>query len=187
MVQHNPEMTEPTPKWHQRKPLRIGFSILLVGLLAFGIYSFLPKKTDRIVARFFEPYPAKDFVKGKEADAKVNQAILAYQKGDYHEAIEKFDITREYAGDLPALFFKANAYLAIGDPLFAIGILEQHNALGPTAKDPRIHWYLGLAYLKRGQMNKARSLLKKVAEQPSLEAYKKIEAMQVLELLKGGK
>lgn len=187
MVQHNMEMSDSAPKWHQGKTLRIGVGVLLFALIAFGIYALLPKKNDRLVSEFFEPYPAVDFVAAKAADTKVNQAILAYQEGDYQEAIEKFDITPEYAGDLPALFFKANAYLAIGDPLFAIGILEQFNAVGQTAGDPRVQWYLSLAYLKHGQMNKARSLLKKVAEQPSLESYKKIEAMQLLDKLKGRK
>ena len=184
MVQRDIEMTQSSTKWYQHRNAKIAGAVIILTLLLILIFNLIPSQGERLAQQFFEPFPATDFVEGKPKDAKVNQAIMAYQAGNYQEAIEKFEISRDRTDEFPVLFFKANAYLAEDAPLFAIGILEQLNATGATQNDPHIQWYLGLAYLQRGQLKKAQLTLQKVAAQPSIEGFKKIEAQQILDSLK---
>lgn len=156
---------------------------ILVAVVLYFVYLAIPKQNDRLFKANFEPYPAPVYTADpqKKKD-KLAIAFEAYAKKNYAKAIHHFGITNEKVDGFPVLFYKANAYLAEGESLFALGILEQLQATADSKTKAEVNWYLALAYLQNGQAKRAQDLLKELSKQ-SAQGFKKIEADLLLEKL----
>jgi len=158
---------------------------ILLAVVLYYVYLAIPKQNDRLFKANFEPYPAPVYTAAaqKKKD-KLVAAFEAYAKGNYSKAIHNFGVSDQKVDGFPVLFYKANAYLAEDESIFALGILEQLHATADSKIQPKVTWYLALAYLQNGQTRRAKDLLEDLSKQ-SAQGFKKIEADLLLEKLQG--
>ena len=149
-----------------RKPLSMAASILLLvvaGILwrQFGSNSF--SSSDELFAEHFETYPLSEMVRGgNDPENPYQQAVEEYGSKNYPGAVASFrSLLANNPGDVPAAFGLANAYLN-GQPAqldLALRYFQQVAEDGNTAYAPKAEWYIALIYLKKGERDKAKSVL----------------------------
>lgn len=160
--------------------------VLFVGLSSALIkISFYPS-TERLYSQNFEPYRniVQPIVRGEISNSIEYSAFLAYENQDYHKAINLFNsIDNQNSAYVP--FYKAMCYLSLNKTNEAIDLLESliSNSYleNPDKKlSFKAEWYLGLAYLKSGNKEKAISQFLIVIGQPCEECKKKKLAENII-------
>lgn len=113
---------------------------------------------DRLFNKYYEPFdavsPVTRSVTGNSNDPSSN-AIEKYKTGDYQIAASAFaESVAKYPSDFDQKFYLAITELQLQNYNNAINILSEVSAHpGDYGKEAK--WYLGLAYLKTGQKEKA--------------------------------
>ena len=119
---------------------------------------------------------------GVAAQTIEQEIYKLYEQERYEHTINLFDElhTRAKKIDINAHFYKANSFMALS---------YFDNALGEFSKVPNDHsfypqsqWFIGLLYMRKGDLEKARIILQRIADQ-SGEVYKKKEATELLQKL----
>ena len=107
-------------------------------------------------------------------------ALLVYEKRDYRGALALFmDLPEDPAIEKIASLYEGISFLALGQSHSAIDRLQQSIAATEPTPDPEaaikdreLHeiaqWYLGLAYLKDGEPDKARKILAQIVNNDGL-------------------
>src|SRR5690606_11842510 len=123
--------------------------------------------SEKLYAQYMEPYPnvISPKVRGELAgDKMMSEALARYDKQAYKEAAALFEqIHDEYPNDQTA-FYLAICHLMLDNPKEAILLLnsgEWHDTSTPTSNV--VNWYLGLAFLQKGDSKQAISHFKPVA------------------------
>lgn len=145
------------------------FIILLMGLsLLIYISFFSTKSTDKLFAGYFEPYPDMISSRGENNNISpiLSAALASYRKKEYADAWIKFGECSKQnndSGDFIILYRGISGLMAgYEDKAIELFITirdEKSNSLCGQAS-----WYLALSYLKTGDKDKARRVLKELAE-----------------------
>ncbi|MDW3648228.1 MAG: hypothetical protein R8P61_14260 [Bacteroidia bacterium] len=138
------------------KPLFSWRILSVAAVILLLIASFFwfkgPLSGPEAVSENFEPYAATSLRGNAKMENLFNQAVLAYERKDYNNAILFFSqLNADAPNYIESQLYLGNALLAIKDYSSAIAPLE----IVSTSKDIRYaeagDWYLLLAYLGNGQ------------------------------------
>lgn len=155
--------------------------LVLIGLGSMFYLNTL-NSSEKLYAQYFEPYKniVQPIVRGDAATTTKVRAFMAYDDGDYAQAIGYFDaLLREEPIAIFALY-KANAQLQINQTEAAINILTS-DIKKTDSIYAEAQWYLALGYLKIEDQRAAKKSLNVLLESDS--NFKNKEAQELLKLL----
>ena len=185
------EVPDPVPRRHaSERPLlvwlAVAASVLSIVLLGYLLVRNGPADAQTLYAAYYEPYPNIINPAQRSGDATEptapEQAVRAYEAGQYQQAINLFDQSSVDASSDPGfVFYYALSYLGAEQPAPAILWLKQvaQQPAGSLFYEPA-RWYLALAYLDLDQPTKAEPYLTQLAASQGDYAT---EAQQLLENL----
>ncbi len=159
--------------------------ILLVGLGFWFVKNSYFPSDKKLYTQNFEPYRniVQPIVRGKKINTIEYKAFVAYENRECHKAINLFNSSVNSEVDY-IQFYKAMCYLSLNKTSNAINLLlpiatsEIKNNSNKNFKEIA-NWYLGLAYLKNNEKQKAISQFYLIANYPN-KTYKKEEAIKIL-------
>jgi tetratricopeptide (TPR) repeat protein len=161
---------EPQPVWNQKTWYAIAASISLVVAVAAGLLFFDSKATsDELFAQYYdEAYPSSVFNESntrasENAVSMRSQAFDAYDRGDYRLAAQLFTELLKTKQEPDLLLLLGNANLKLDRVEQAkqnfITLITDFDELDIPGK-----WFLSLCYLKSGDVENARKMLKELGE-----------------------
>jgi predicted Zn-dependent protease len=120
-------------------------------------------------------------VRGENGLTAESQAIQAYEKEDYFEAVNAYQkLVSNNPDNVKNNLFLGISFLGTNQPKKAIEVLSKLTQSEAFHFD--IKWYLALAYIKNKELQQAQLLLTNLAEQ---ENYYKNDAQEILDKLDG--
>ncbi|WCO01076.1 tetratricopeptide repeat protein [Psychroserpens ponticola] len=127
-------------------------------ILSIGSFWFFNQNSnDKLYANYFYPDPGLPTTMSSTNNYKFYEAMVNYKQGDYQTAISKWELLQHSKPNNDTLnYFIGVAHLADKNEQSAISFLEEvtKNSNFPLANDA--YYYLGLAYLKTGNIDIAR-------------------------------
>jgi len=151
----------------EKKPHRKVYYATAVALLV-AIISFLYVLNNRppsttVYAKFFKPYPNTiPLTRGDESDSPVKSAMIEYEAGNYKGTLKILQAILDTEPDnIMAYFYSGIANLCLEHPKQAI-FYFQKVIDGQDDFIEQSEWYLSLAYLKNKDMEKSKTILKKI-------------------------
>ena len=152
---------------------------------AIGLTWWLGNNTsnnEALFGQYFEPYRniVAPLVRGEKATDTKTKAFLAYENGNFEDAITLFLDLLSNEANSDYQFYLANAYLATDNPELAIPLLSDPEIRESLVPD-KIDWYLALAYLRSDNIEQAREHF---AICVAIEGYNAEQARKILETLK---
>lgn len=158
------------------------FTLLVVAAVVVNRSSHKTMDPSALMAQYFVPYEnvGNGIVRGNNNVQQLQQALMAYDRGNYRKTIELFEsipVTDE--NSIQIWMYGGNAYLATGNIKKAEesfkNIIEKNTGFVIQAK-----WYLSLSYLKEGNTANARKLLDEIK---AAGKYKSEEAGEILKVI----
>lgn len=147
--------------------------IAIIGFSGYFIFNQQPLSNQELYAENFTPYQnvVAPIVRNRENLNKKALVFAHYELGEYQKAIEQFnDLTSTGSTDIITInFYKANAYLMIGEYQKAKDLLQQIIDNNNQEWKNESLWYLGLAYLKLDEKDNASLYLQKLQQQKSFK------------------
>jgi len=149
----------PVKKWYYAAAA-VTIGVLIVGKILLNSFSESP---DKLFEAYFTPYPNtfEPTVRGNSAITKRTQAFEAYDQGDYENAAILFTELLATNKEPGMLLLLGNANLILGNVEKAkenfIILNKDFDELDIQSK-----WYLSLCYLKSGDVERARTMLKEL-------------------------
>ncbi len=190
MLQNFENKTSRTSKFIflSKKWLAAASIVLLIGLGSWFIKNSYFPSDEKLYAQNFKPYRniIQPIVRGENKNTIEYRAFVAYENAKYHKAINLFSSIDSKADYVQ--FYKAICYLSLDktsnaiDLLLPITMSEVHDGSDKKIKE-KSNWYLGLAYLKNKEKQKAISQFSLIAGRPD-KSCKKEEATIILTYLK---
>ena len=172
------ELVPKTKKRTKVRSLVIRYTSLAAAVVIVAVLLIRPALFSddpvQIFTKYYEPFPAASTVTRGNAEnvpAIFSDAVIKYRQGDYIDAEEGF-LNAMSDGTLvsSATFFLGLTEIGLNHFRKAAGYLENATKNeGEYLKDAR--WYLGLAYLRTGQTEKAYECFQYLAGTPGF--YKK--------------
>lgn len=156
-------MVEEAPDVDRPKSIRSGlfFKYAAAAVLLVGTLWWLnrPDAGERLFAEHFTADPGLPVAMGATDDPAFADAMVSYKEGHYAEARAKWTpLQQQEPWNDTLRYYIAMSLLAEGDAKASLTALEDL-AQGPvSAFNTKAEWYLFLAYLKAGELGKARSL-----------------------------
>jgi|GEM_PF-5366628 len=149
------------------------FTILTI-LIFFFIYKTKidrqPLDHSKIYAEYFEPYPDNITTRNEGDNTKLAKLLAAYSENDYQLInFEELLLNYETHSDT-IIFFLANALMVEKRYIEAQTILEKSD-FKQSIYQIQSQYYLGLIYLKLGDISKARDIFLKLSNNPSNQNY----------------
>ena len=185
-IENKPKLTVVSKKW-----LAAASIIFIIGLLSIFVKSSFYPSLDKIYADNFVPYRniVHPVVRGEVSNTIENSAFIAYENENFHKAINLFNsIENQNAAYIP--FYKAMCYLSLNKTVEAINLLEPLSTESVSYSEIlddkfkfKTEWYLGLAYLKMGEKEKAISKFSIVINQPCDECNKREIAQEIMQII----
>lgn len=156
--------------------------LLLIGIIsAIYIFSTGPHSPG-LYDRYFSP-PATFAPLPVRGPATPNDAIRAYNMGDFEEADRLFRASIDRQADYRVLYYRGITNMRLKNYGIAIDLLQQvlakNNDLQPDAR-----WHLALSYLVQGQNQQVIPLLQELA---TSDSQYQSNAVQLLEELRTGR
>lgn len=160
--------------------------VILLGLGALVVKIMNDHSPENLYAEYFVPYRniVEPVERGGEANNLEAKAFQAYENGRYYKAINLFN-SLENSEKNYIKFYKAISLMQVNKTDQAIELLLPLSTLKKEGKygcSEKANWYLALAYLKKGNIDKARSQLMMIEKNPEM-TFKKKEAAEILEVL----
>lgn len=142
----------PVRSMNNMRRLMVAASILLIVLTSSYFLFFNKSSDEKLYAQFYSPDPGLPGNMGGASNYSFDKAMLDYKNGDYTKAIEAWK-------NLPAndttVYFIGMAEMAAGNNAAAIDQLTKSTNKTSNPFYKEACWYLGLAYLKAGDHEKA--------------------------------
>ncbi|MFK7833068.1 MAG: tol-pal system YbgF family protein [Winogradskyella sp.] len=158
-IEHRTQPITDTVKVRSLNWKRLLIAAALV--IAAGSFWFLNgNSNERLYAKYFTPDPGLPTTMSTNNNYDFYEAMVNYKQGDYKTAISKWETLQKSKPNNDTLnYFIGVAYLANKKEGDAISFLEKSikNSNFPLANDA--YYYLGLAYLKEGNIEKAKANL----------------------------
>jgi tetratricopeptide (TPR) repeat protein len=155
----------------------------LIGLLIVAKFVLSPSVTaEDLYQEHFRPYPNvfEPTVRGSAHAGARTEAFKAYEKGDYSNAANLFTQLLQGGPDPGMLLLLGNCNLILGNTDDAIRNFIDLKAQS-TELTLQSNWFLGLAYLKNGDREKALLLLRELSVTESSYAGKSRDIIKQLE------
>lgn len=182
-VTRESKSSKKTMAWYSS---RIAAVLILFILPLYFILSNLNEvDSEEVFASHFKPYPvlANGTVRGDAADGPLSEGLRAYQNGDYTLAITKLEnIKKRDEGFSNGRFYLALSHLANEDAVQAIPVLGALAEDDEFKLNEQAKWYLGLAFLRNDQPDKARDTFQELYETTQDSTFK-VKAQNVLDEL----
>jgi tetratricopeptide (TPR) repeat protein len=127
-------------------------------IIAVGSFWFFNQNSnDKLYAKYFTPDPGLPTTMSSNSNYEFYEAMVSYKQGDFKTAIKKWKAINTKNDTLN--YFLGVAYLADKDEVKAIEFLNEatRNDKFPLLDDA--YFYLGLAHLKEGNIEKAKANL----------------------------
>lgn len=143
------------------------------------------KKGGELFAENFKPFKNDAMTPVSRGNdlSPVEQFRKYYWEGQYREAMITFSrLGQEYQNNDNMRFVYAMALMANANDHVAQLELENIIRHGKSIYLEEATWYLGLLYLKQGDMTKAKTYFQKCVKSP--QGYNKIDAGKILEKMK---
>lgn len=155
--------------------------LILVSVPLFLIYQ-KNSKSDRLVAKYFEPYDNVLTFRGDEDDILVQQAMQAYDRGQWNECIKRSEkaLRQHPENTAELMFYIGVAALAEGRGKKAIYYLS-NSEIAKSKLAFAAEWYTALAYLKIREKDKAVVTLRQIKSSGSSYGAAAKELLQELE------
>jgi tetratricopeptide (TPR) repeat protein len=137
------------------------------------------QSTDALFAEYFKPYPNvfEPTVRGTDMATKRTEAFQAYEKKNYKQAALLFNELLATKKESEILFLLGNTNLMLGQVTEAKGnfvtLINDFDDMDLQAK-----WYLSLCYLKGGDRENARKILRELGETEISYASKAKELLE---------
>jgi len=142
-------------------------SFIIVLIASALLYSnYIKPSNDKIFANLYHRYEADILTRSAEPSdvSDLIKAIQQYDKGNYQEAITKFEaIIKSDANNTAARFFIGVSFIETKNFTKAIENLSYVVVQNDTAFVEHAEWYLALCYIKTKQTSQANTLLHKIA------------------------
>jgi tetratricopeptide (TPR) repeat protein len=175
---------EPVPLWNNKTWYAIAASISLVVAVAAGLLFFNSKETsDELFAQYYDKaYPSSVFNETNTRSSENvvsmrSQAFEAYDRGDYRLAAQLFTELLKVKQEPDLLLLLGNANLKLDRVEQAkqnfVTLITDFDELDIPGK-----WFLSLCYLKSGDVENARKMLKELGE---MEVSYTTKAKELLE------
>jgi len=155
-------------------------------LIAIGFIFYRSQPNfEKLYAANFEAYPnviaptVRD--NGGSEEDEIATAFSYYDNRRYADAASAFEKLYKAKSKDYAFFYYSISLMAMGDTQKSITALENHDWTEPGNYQTISHWYLGLAYLKLQNKEKAKAHLEKVAHTSDPLAKKATELLKKLE------
>ncbi|NRA91482.1 MAG: hypothetical protein HRU26_02170 [Psychroserpens sp.] len=135
-------------------------------IIAAGSFWILNQNSnDKLFDSYFTPDPGLPTTMSSSSNYSFYDAMVNYKQGEYALAIEKWEALPSQNDTTN--YFIGVSYLALDDDTTAISYLEKSvlNKDFPLIEDG--HYYLGLAYLKNGNIALAKENLNKSSSEES--------------------
>ncbi len=161
--------------------LRRFAALVVVGLLAYFLYTFLVPSTTPLPDYLAERHPSPTVVMGQQESKQQHWdlAITAYRS-------EKYDLVVEELKKLPSLTDEQRFYLGLSylyqEPSLAINAIESFEPLFLKSGDFREEalWFVALAYLEKGDKEAAKELLERIVQEDSWNVEKAKEVKNLI-------
>lgn len=160
-------------------------SVVIAVVISVLLYSNYAKPSnDKVFAGLYHRYEADILTRSAEPTevSELIKAIQQYDKGNYQEAIHKFEaIIRIDATNTAAHFFIGVSFIETKDFAKAIENLNYVVVQNDTAFIEHAEWYLALCYIKTNQTKQATAILHRIA---SGNTFYKVMATDALRKMK---
>ena len=169
-----------------RKRLYRVISLAAAMLILISVPIFLinqnNSKKDRLVEKYFEPYDNVLTFRGDEDDILVQQAMQAYDRGNWNECIERSEkaLRQHPESTAELMFYIGVAALAEGRGKKAVYYLS-NSEITKSKLAFAAEWYLALTYLKIREKDKAVVKLRQIKSSGSSYAAAAEELLRDLE------
>jgi tetratricopeptide (TPR) repeat protein len=140
------------------------------------------REPQQLYASYFQPHPNifEPVLRGTSDGSIRSQAFQAYEQGDYQRAASLFNEITKRNNEPGTLMLLGNANLMIGNTAEAkenfLALINQFDDLDVAGK-----WYLGLCYVRTGEVQAAVDLLKEIQNAESPYAVKARKLLNELE------
>jgi len=151
-------------KKRHRKVYHATAAALLIAIISFLYVLNNRAPSTSVYAKFFKPYPNTiPLTRGEASDALVvKSAMIEYEAGNYKGTLKILQAILDTEGNnIMACFYSGIANLCLDNPKQAI-FYFQKVIQGQGDFIEQSEWYLGLAYLKNRDMEKSKTILKKI-------------------------
>lgn len=155
-----------------------GVAASLFLVMSAGIWWMMGQKSpgEELYQAYFRPDPGLVTTMSGESDYEFDRGMVDYKSGDYAQSLEFWQPLLEQAPDNDTLlYFVGLDYLQIGEIREAKKLLGQviQNKESQFLRDA--NWYLGLAYVKEGQLSEAIPYLKTSEKEQAKSLIARIE------------
>jgi tetratricopeptide (TPR) repeat protein len=149
--------------------------------LLIAVSFFLPgqEDTEQLFANYFTPYPnvVEPTVRGNDFTTERTKAFQAYERKEYQTAVTAFEELLRVKEEPGILLLVGNSNLMLGKSEEAqknfITLINKYDDFDLQAK-----WYLSLSYLKSGDTESARKILRELGEMDVSYASKAKELLE---------
>lgn len=177
-VQHD----VPVIRMHVKKFWYAAASLILLAAIGSTLYFSVPRgnATDNL---FNEFYSADNLVNVTRAgDANIVEAVIKFQEKDYTVASSLFNnILKSDNGNIACWFYYGISSIETDNYVQAEKAFNHIISDDQNLYVEHAEWYLGLAYLKNNQINKAKTQFEKIASNP--DNYHRKDAANLLQKL----
>ncbi len=148
------QKAEPKVRYlHFRKLVAAAAIIIALG----GFWFFNQNPNEKLYSKYFSPDPGLPTTMSNTANFEFYDAMVNYKQGDYKTAIQKWEILKTKTPNNDTLnYFLGVAHLANKNGVHAISFLEKSIGDKNFSFANDAHFYLGLAYLKEGNIELAK-------------------------------
>ncbi len=160
-------------------------AFVIIGLAAQISDSYDPIRSfsnSRAFTFYFEPISISHIYNSLDADdiedSKM-EAIERYSRQEYDDALTLLQEINKTDNDDALLLIEAISHLNRGEIELAIQQLEQVTEQNEELKE-HAQWYLALASIKNGEMNKSKNILLDITDHAGIYHNKSMELLQVL-------
>jgi len=146
---------------------------VIILLAVTGFWWFSTPQHKKLYSEYFTPDPGLPTVMSSNSNFEFYDAMVNYKQADYDLAIEKWDAIHGKGDTLN--YFLGVAHLANKNENLALSYLESasKNLEFPLIDDT--YYYLGLAYLKDGNVEKSKESLEKSTLENSKSLLSKLK------------
>lgn len=152
----------------------------VVVLIAVG---FFWNKNDNSSEKLFDAYyltasnTSHPIVRDNGTQNSTTKAFVAYEMGQYKEALGLLENAYASSNNSELLFYKGICYLQNDEPAMAVETFQRHLKFGDRLRE-KSQWYLALAYLKADDKQQAKNVLGKIVTEPN--NYNSAKAKELL-------
>lgn len=145
--------TVPLRKWLMVAAVFVGLMVAFFLLNTSG--------PDNLYTAYFEVPPENVITRNDQNGTLLDQAISAYKRSDYREALDLFDRAEPKSTEVN--FYTAICHMAEGNHHASLQLLEGLRGTAGSLNSA-VEWYLGLTLFQLGNEEEARNILRQLSE-----------------------